>query len=248
MALKMLFSPSESKSAFVGDSYIRKENFIFAELFHLRLEILKRYASFVKTASDKELCRLFGFKNLNTDDTLRDDIFTKGCIKAILRYDGVAYKHLNYRSLDTKAQGYIDENVLIFSNLFGPIMAGDLIPEYKLKQGEKINGLDIEKFYNENFSAVIDEFLRDDDVLDLRAGFYEKFYSIKKEYMSFKFLKNGKVISHHAKAYRGKILKEISKNSVNDKTQLMTLNFEGLRLIDIKKIGLKTEFALEIEE
>ncbi|MCD8212634.1 MAG: YaaA family protein [Campylobacter sp.] len=248
MGLKILFSPSESKNAIRSNERIQKDGFIFPKLFDLRLKILNEYNDFLKTASDEKLCKLFGFKNLRQSDTLRDDIFAKGCIKAVLRYDGVAYKHLDYRSLEENSKKYIDENVLIFSNLFGPISASDPIPEYKLKQGEKIGKLNIEKFYNENFSRAVDSFLQNDDILDLRAGFYEKFYDIKREYITFKFLKNGKILSHHAKAYRGKILKEISKNKINDKNGLARVNFENLRLIDIKKIGLKTEFAFEINE
>ncbi|MFC2490453.1 MAG: peroxide stress protein YaaA, partial [Prevotella sp.] len=45
------------------------------------------------------------------------------------------YKHLDYRSLDSAAQEFVDKNTLIFSNLFGPVLAADALPEYKLKQG-----------------------------------------------------------------------------------------------------------------
>ena len=81
------------------------------------------------------------------------------------------------------------------------------IPDYKLKQGETFDNIKIEKFYNENFSSILDETLKDEDIIDLRAGFYEKFYKIKKPYTTMKFIKDGKVVSHWAKAYRGVILK-----------------------------------------
>ncbi|MBE3609215.1 MULTISPECIES: YaaA family protein [Campylobacter] len=244
--MKILFSPSESKSAFNNDERLDKSSLVFLDLYEKRLEILNIYNEFIKTSSIDKISKLFGIKNLIDDKSLRQDVFTKGLIKAVLRYDGVAYKHLNYRDLSQNSQNYIDKNVVIFSNLFGPILAGDKIFEYKLKQGEKINGVNIEKFYNEHFSKSLDEFLQDNDILDLRAGYYEKFYQVKKEHTSFKFIKNGKIVSHHAKAYRGKILNQIAKDNINSKKELMDVNFDGLKLVEIKKIGLKNEVCFEI--
>ena len=31
----------------------------------------------------------------------------------------------------------------------------------------------------DNFSKALDEYLKDEDIIDLRAGFYEKFYKKK---------------------------------------------------------------------
>jgi cytoplasmic iron level regulating protein YaaA (DUF328/UPF0246 family) len=100
--------------------------------------------------------------------------------------------------------------VILFSNLFGPIKANDKIPEYKLKQGVKMGNLNIEKTYKNLFSASLDKYLGE-YIIDLRAGFYEKFYTISVPHVAFKFLKNGKVVSHYAKAYRGKILQHIAQ-------------------------------------
>ncbi|WP_169974806.1 MULTISPECIES: YaaA family protein [unclassified Campylobacter] len=244
--MKILFSPSEAKSAVKSNKFIDKDSFIFPELYDLRIEILNQYNEFLKRATTSELSKLFGLKNLEECENLREDIFKKSAIKAVLRYEGVAYKHLNYKNLDTKAQNFIDKNVMIFSNLFGGILAGDEICEYKLKQGEKIDKLNIEKFYKEHFSLAIDNWLKDDDILDLRAEFYEKFYEIKKPFTTFKFIKNGKVVSHYAKAYRGIILREIAKARIETIDELSKLNLENLMLIDIKKNGFKNEFYMQI--
>ncbi|WP_141089820.1 peroxide stress protein YaaA, partial [Campylobacter concisus] len=99
-----------------------------------------------------------------------------------------------------------------------------------------------------NFSKAVDDFLQNDEILDLRAKFYEKFYTIKKEYITFCFVKNKKIVSHHAKAYRGEVLRQIANKLIKNKDELMSLNFKNLRLIDMKKIGLKTELMFEICE
>ena len=248
MALKILFSPSESKISLNTSDKFDGKNLIFPELFSKRAEILNRYDEFIKSANLDEIKKLFGLKQLVDSKELRASLFDQGTIKAILRYDGVAYKHLNYRGLSDDAQKYIDNNVLIFSNLFGPILAKDEIFEYKLKQGEKLAGFEISKFYEQNFSKAVDQFLENDEILDLRAKFYEKFYEIKKDYTTFCFLKNKKILSHHAKAYRGEVLRQIANAKVANKDELMALNFENLMLVDMKKIGLKNELTFEICE
>jgi cytoplasmic iron level regulating protein YaaA (DUF328/UPF0246 family) len=63
-----------------------------------------------------------------------------------------------------------------------------------------------------------------------------------------KFLKNNKVVSHWAKAYRGIILKEIAKNNVNTIDELLKLEIQNLIIKEIKKIGKKKEIVYEIIE
>lgn len=244
--MKILFSPSEAKTAVSSNKFIDRGDFIFPNLYEKRCEILKIYDDFLQKATVEKISKLFGVKNLTDEPSLRESIFKKGAIKAVLRYDGVAYKHLDYRSLDSAAQGFIDKNTLIFSNLFGPVLAADALPEYKLKQGERIDGLNLEEFYRQNFSGEIDGWLEDDDILDLRAEFYEKFYRIRKPFATFKFLKNGKVVSHYAKAYRGIVLRQVAQNGVKNFDELCKMDIENLRLIDVKKTGLKSEFLVQI--
>ena len=244
--MKILFSPSEAKTAVRSNKFIDRGDFIFPNLYEKRCEILKIYDDFLQKATVEKISKLFGVKNLIDEPSLRESLFKKGAVKAILRYDGVAYKHLDYRSLDSAAQEFIDKNTLIFSNLFGPVTAADTLPEYKLKQGERINGLNLEEFYRQNFSGEIDGWLGDDDILDLRAEFYEKFYRIRKPFATLKFLKNGKVVSHYAKAYRGIVLRQVAKNGIKNFDELCKMDIENLRLIDVKKTGPKSEFLVQI--
>lgn len=244
--MKILFSPSETKISGGDKIDFSKNNFIFPELFDKRAKIVKAYNDFLKTASKSDLEKLFGTKKDDVIEKYRVDIFSLPLKKAIQRYEGVAYDYLNYNNLDKNEQNYIDENVLIFSNIFGVIKASDLIPDYKLKQGESFNNLKIEKFYSDNFSKAIDDYLKDEDILDLRAGFYEKFYTIKKPYKTLKFIKDGKIVSHFAKAYRGEILKIIAQNSIKTFEDFMNLELKNLKIEEIKEQKLKTEIVYSI--
>ncbi|EAH5564730.1 YaaA family protein [Campylobacter jejuni] len=237
--MKILFSPSESKNENCTKNPINENSFIFKELFPYRMETLKHYEEFIKNASLQNLQELFGIKNENEIDKFKHDLKQAPTQEAILLYTGVSYEYLNFKILDKKSQAYILENTLIFSNLFGVVRASDTLPFYKFKQGAKIGNFAIEKFYKEHFSKALDEYLENEEILDLRAGFYDKFYT-------YKFVKNGKVISHFAKAYRGILLCISAKNQVKNNKELLANLPSNLKLKEIQIKGLKEEIVLEI--
>ena len=244
--MKILFSPSETKISGGTNPAINKDSFLFPELFETRMEIVKHYQEYISNASKEQLIKLFGTKKENVIVQYLKNIFDGLTMKAINRYDGVAFDYLEYSKLNSVEQSYIDKNVLIFSNLFGPINSGDFIPDYKLKQGETFDNVKIEKFYNDNFSSILDETLKNEDIIDLRAGFYEKFYKINKPYTTMKFIKEGKVVSHWAKAYRGVILKLLAVNNIKTIDELMNMQIPNLKIEEIKKQKEKTEIVYSI--
>ena len=244
--MKILFSPSETKILGGIEKSFDKSSFIFPELFDKRMEIVNQYKDFVLNAPNEQLIKLFGTKKEDVIKQYSQDLSKSKIMKAINRYDGVAFDYLEYSKLNKNEQDYIDNNVLIFSNLFGPISSGAMIPDYKLKQGETFNNLKIEKFYNDNFSQILDEYLQNEDIIDLRAGFYEKFYKINKPYTTMKFIKDGKVVSHWAKAYRGIVLKLLSMNKIKTIDELMSMQINNLKIEEIKKQNNKTEIVYSI--
>jgi len=243
----ILFSPSENKKRGGKSKKFDANSFIFPQLFKKRVEVLNLYNDYIRQADKKALSKLFGLKDEKMLEYYSTDIFNRPVMKAIERYEGVAYGYLKYSSLPNNAQKYIDKNVLIFSNLFGTVLAKDELIDYKLKQGEKIDSFATEKFYKEHFSKTIDEYLqKHTPIIDLRAGFYEKFYRIKEDFITMKFIKNAKVVSHWAKAYRGIVLKLMALNEIQSTEELEAMEIENLRIKEIRKIKNKTEFVYEI--
>ncbi|MEA1920147.1 MAG: YaaA family protein [Campylobacterota bacterium] len=245
--MKILFSPSEGKkqggvaTSYAGDS------FVFSELYEKREEVLTRYKNFIVSASDEQLRKLFGIKDSSKHAPYKVPLDTLSTMKAIERYDGVAYDYLNYETLDYDAKKYVDENTIIFSNLFGPIRAGDKgLPEYKLKQGEKIDGFAPEVFYKKHFSKRLDEILQEEPYLDLRAGFYNKFYKPTSAYTTLKFVKDGKVVSHWAKAYRGVVLRELALHSIQTIEAFRKMELKNLAVKEILEKGIHTEIVFDI--
>ena len=247
--MTILFAPSEGKRPGGDLPPISKEAFCFPRLYARRIEALTRYDRFIKTADIAALQKLFGVKKESDLKRWRVDIFQAPTTKAVRRYDGVAYEYLDYDGLSPAAQTYIDDNLVIFSNLFGPLCAKDRLPDYKLKQGESIGDFAPEKFYKTHFSEALNDYLQSrGPVVDLRAGFYEKFYKIPMPYITMKFLKKGKSVSHWAKAYRGIVLREMAKHGIKSQEDLTAMDIEGLRLIEIKKSKTKEEIVYDIDE
>jgi len=231
--MKILLAPSETKSKGGDFPPVNKNYFSFPEIYEKREEIIKKYNEFIKTNND--------IKNFGENKT---SIFIRPTKKAILRYTGVAFKHLDYKSLDENSKNWIDKNVLIFSNLFGVIKANDKIPYYTLKQGAK-PGFDIYKVHKEIYTPILDEINKKEIFIDLRAKFYEKIYK-PKHYITFKFIKNGKIVSHFAKAYRGLLTRIIAIHKPKNIDELLKIEFPNIKIIEIIEKRGNKEIVCEI--
>jgi cytoplasmic iron level regulating protein YaaA (DUF328/UPF0246 family) len=231
--LYTLFSPSEAKQNGGNLPTITPKSFIFPSLYKKRLELLEKFEEHKKTLDEKALLDFFELKMLEETSEYRQSIFDLPCDKALLRYSGVAYKALDFYSLSLDAKKYIFEQTIIFSNLFGPLLGGDEIPNYRLKQGEKISGIDAARHYKKEFSISLDAMFDGCELLDLRAGYYEKFYEPKVKILKPKFLKNGKIVSHNAKEHRGLFLREIALAGVFNIDDIMKLPIKNLKLVEV---------------
>ena len=153
---------------------------------------------------------------------------------------------MTYNKLSENEQNFLDQNLVIFSNLFGPILADMRIPNYKLKQGEKLGSFAIEKYYKEHFSESLDRLLENEFTIDLRAGFYLKFYTPKVNHITMKFIKNGKVVSHWAKAYRGIVTKALAHHQPENEKEFQKIEFENLQIKEIIKRKNSSEYIFDI--
>ncbi|HSR74738.1 MAG TPA: YaaA family protein, partial [Sulfurovum sp.] len=229
-----------------GDLSFNPSTLLFESLLPHRTKLLHTYINILQKGDIPTLSKMFGLKKEADILAHKKDIIHELTMKAIQRYTGVAFDYLDYENLDRKAQEYIDSHVILFSNLFGPIRASDLIPEYKLKQGEPVGEIRTEKFYHEHSGKLMDAYLAEEEILDLRAGFYDKFYKPSKPYTTLKFIKDGKVVSHWAKAYRGIVLREIAKAKIESLKEFVKLPIEGLSLKEFQTKENKTEIIYEI--
>lgn len=245
--MKILFSPSEAKKS-GGELSFNPSSLLFEDLAPHRIKLLHMYTNVLQKGDMQILSKMFGIKKEVDILKHKKDIIHELTMKAIERYTGIAFGYLDYNELDASAQNYVDDNVILFSNLFGPILASNLIPEYKLKQSEAIADIKTEKFYNQHSAHLLEDYLKDEEILDLRAGFYNKFYKPTKPYTTLKFIKDGKVVSHWAKAYRGIVLREVAKAGIGTIDEFMKLVIENLKVKEIVEKGIHTEIIYNITD
>jgi cytoplasmic iron level regulating protein YaaA (DUF328/UPF0246 family) len=246
--MKILLAPSETKLS-GGTEAFEPCTLCFESLCPARLKLLHSYTNILQRGDTTELHAMFGLKKPNDIAYhASKDLIHEPAMKAIERYTGVAFDHLNYETLDDDAKAYLDGHLLIFSNLFGILRAGDMIPEYRLQQGKPIGETKPEQFYRPLLKPLLDRYLDGEDILDIRAGFYDKYYKPSQPYSTLKFTKGGKVVSHWAKAYRGIVLREIAKAGIDTLEDFLALPIEGLSIEEIQTKGVKTEIIYTIEE
>lgn len=236
-----LFSPSESKN-FLHYKFNLYPPLTFESLSFagadssLRAQIVAAYLQALKDR--KNIAKLFGTKCIDESMlTMCQELCSSPTIEALRLYDGVAYQALDIENQEKHIQNILFESVVVFSNLFGILKGSDKIPFYRLKQGAFVEGYDIKKYYA-NFSAELDEWIGEEEVLDLRAEFYQKLYTPKTRYYIPRFYKNGKKLSHYAKLHRGHFLRQVASKFLLRETigwGLLDFEFENLELIGVEK-------------
>ncbi|MBT0885246.1 MULTISPECIES: peroxide stress protein YaaA [unclassified Campylobacter] len=244
--MKILFSPSEEKINSLNACNIDELKIFFTNLNLDNLSIKSQFRkSYIKEYINHfdNLELIFGVKN--TQNILNN--FSNKLYKAIILYQGVSYKELDYNSLSNEEKTYIDDNVIIFSNLFGPILANDEIPFYKLKQGVKLNKINQAKEYlkdtTNNLNEIIKEF-----AIDLRADIYKDYYQIQIPHATFIFMKNNKQLSHSSKVYRGRVLRLLAQNNITNIKELSNMIYTNFSVINIENIENKTIFYIDIKD
>ena len=245
--MKILLAPSESKRK-GGSRLFEVKKLLFPELTDLRMELLEHYNRVLNRNRPKELSDMFGLKKESEIEhyATLNPLHSK-TEKAICRYSGVVFGSLNYPSLSADARTYIDKNTIIFSNLFGPLRASDRIPDYRFTQGALLDGIRVEKEYRESSGDLLDKYLEGEEILDLRATHYDKFYKPSQRYTVPIFLKNGRVLSHWAKRWRGTVLREVALAGIESIEEFLSLPLYGLTLVEIRESKKRTEVVFSID-
>ena len=120
--MKILLAPSETKKS-GGTLSFNPSTLLFESLLPYRTKLLHTYINLLQQGELQVLSKMFGIKKEADILKYKKDIIHELTMKAVERYTGVAFNYLGYNELTPNAQTYIDNNVILFSNLFGPIRA-----------------------------------------------------------------------------------------------------------------------------
>ena len=220
--MKYLIPPSEGKSKVISQDVLFSDtNFKFEQ--HV-----KQVVRLLSLIEDEDLSSVYGTSEEKAMIFHRQnqDIFNSKCAYAIERYTGVVYDHLNWDTLDKKAQNFLEDHIYIFSGLFGIVSPKTLIPDYKLK----MNVLSLQY----HWSPVLTEELKKEDVIiDLLPQVHRKAYNKGKNVITidFQVIKKGKksAAGHFGKAVKGQFIRYIAKNNIKSTDDFSGFEYSGFK-------------------
>jgi cytoplasmic iron level regulating protein YaaA (DUF328/UPF0246 family) len=134
---------------------------------------------------------------------------------AISRYTGVVYDALDYDTLSDVSQKRADEVVWVFSALFGPLRAHDLIPTYRLSADSKMPGGKL----STRWSEFAQEIWAGDFTLDLRSEAYRGLAPLAPGTGVFvRVVTDGALgrvaVGHQNKATKGRLVRDLVTSGV----------------------------------
>lgn len=183
---------------------------------------INAYLEILRQANHSELAKIFGTKRVDLDILSAClEMLHSPRIEALHLYRGVAYKALDFESLEARAQDFLRESVLIFSNLFGAVRGFDALPYYHLNQNYRSEKLSLQSLYKAQRGEICALLDSAEIIIDLRAGVYVKAYPLKAR--PHYILPIPKGTSHQAKLHRGVALRNLATASLQGKNAIKAI-------------------------
>ncbi|MFG2077603.1 YaaA family protein [Nonomuraea maritima] len=132
-------------------------------------------------------------------------------------YTGVLYDNLGLGTLDGEARSRAEESVLIFSGLWGVVRVNDRIPPYRLSIGVSLPPIGgLAAFWRPPLTKELDRL--PGLVVDLRSATYAGAWQPGDRAVTVRVFRDGKVVSHMAKATRGVIARALLESGADPVT------------------------------
>ena len=221
--MKILIPPSEGKAR------IKETNVVFSDTNFKFKRHVNQVVRLLELIDDEDLRSVYG---TSTEKALvfhrqNQDIFNSPCARAIERYTGVVYEHIDWLNLSEKAKNYMEKYVFIFSGLFGILTPMTPIPDYKLK----MNVLSLQHHWN----PILTEYLQDENpIIDLLPQVHRKAYKPNDKHVipvDFLIINKGKktAAGHFGKAVKGEFIRHMAENSVTSIDEFSSFEYDGFK-------------------
>ena len=213
--MRIVLPPSETKQPGGDHPALNLAALAFPELAALRQELLAQLAQLSADTPTAIKALKLGAKgeaflagNLTLD--------AAPTMPAISRYTGVVYDALDYDSLSDADKKRAGEVVWVFSALFGPLRALDLIPTYRLSADSKLPGGKL----SARWAEYAETMWAGDFTLDLRSEAYRSLAPLTPGSGVFVRIvtdgATGRVAVGHAnKATKGKLVRDMITSGAN---------------------------------
>ncbi|QDY87417.1 YaaA family protein [Mycoplasma anserisalpingitidis] len=221
--MKILISPAKNFTYFA----VSEKEFSLP-IFHSKSKLIEKL---INELTDQEFIEVYKIKE-NKIEQYRaySSIENKENLLAINSFNGIQYKYLDYSSLTEQQKSFINQNVLILSSLYGIISPLNRIKEYKIDFNNKLN---LYHFWDDQISHFFNT-NKDEKYLILSSNEYTKLiqnHLKNSQYISVKFVEEikGKLVSKStmSKIQRGKMLRWIAQNNINDFEQIKNYTLDN---------------------
>ncbi|MDU0477929.1 peroxide stress protein YaaA [Staphylococcus chromogenes] len=200
----IVLPPSETKAWGGSGAPLDLDSLSFPTLNEVRM----RNARDLARLSEKRAMEVLGLSEKQREEAVANrELFEAPTMPALERYTGVLYDALDVGSLPPAALG----RLVVCSALFGLVSAYDWIPHYRLSGGTKLPRSRGEvPTMKARWATLISDALSEAGfVVDLRSGTYQQLGRVPGA-VTVRVEKDGKVVSHFNKHYRGSVARELA--------------------------------------
>ena len=230
MATKLpliLLPPSEGKAG-GGDGPPWARGSLSIELDAERARVIRALAAAMRGngATRATLLDVKG-KTLDAATAANRVVAKAPTLPAIERYTGVLYDALDHRSLSATHRRRLEASVVIFSGLWGAVMPGDPIPDYKLKMGAALAPMGkLSTWWRRPLSARLTELAAGRHIWNLlpkeHAAAWDPPEDVAQWTVRFLEGRDGRLaaVSHDNKSLKGALVRYLLTNPTAEPTDL----------------------------
>ncbi|GAA3602361.1 peroxide stress protein YaaA [Nonomuraea rosea] len=200
----ILLPPSEGKASECGGPPVGELS--FPTLGRARKRVL---TALVRASKRRDALDVLGLTPGLAGELAKNAVLgTAATLPAADLYTGVLYDNLGLSTLTDEARSRAEESVLIFSGLWGVVKITDHIPPYRLSMGVNLPPLGgLAAFWRPKITKELDRI--PGLVVDLRSATYAGAWQPGDRSVTVRVFRDGKVVSHMAKATRGEIARAL---------------------------------------
>lgn len=198
----ILLPPSEGKMSPTTGNPLNLAKLSFPELNEHRKQLLQ--ATMASAKVDNAL-QIFGVSQKLAPEIRANQTLSANPARPSAEiYTGVLYSALDYASLSNKTE--FNQQVLIFSALFGLLRFTDEIPSYRLSGNVQLPQIGkVASSWRGRIS------LESDFILDCRSGTYQSMWKPKNLSLVKAITQDNKVVTHYAKHARGLVARTLGQ-------------------------------------
>lgn len=252
----ILLPPSEGKTPAHAGPKLKLSTLAFPELNTPREQVLAGLISLSKGSATKA-CKALGISTKQVAELDNNKkLLTAHCAPAWKIYTGVLFSALDANSLTPTQIKKLAGTTFVQSALFGFIGFNDLIPAYRLSGNCSLPRVGaLTTLWSKRCSSILAN--SNELIIDFRSGTYVKLGPIPADVLAvvpkvFQKMPKGepKVVTHHNKATKGKIVRAIStaKASINSIDELGKIVASlGADVEILKTSGKPTEMKVVVD-